>query len=182
MATHTADLRIQRRRVEHIQRLTAEIADRQQIVAHLMVTVFRACYYFFTLACLFAGLVGLIRGKHGVGLTWGAAGIVLVLLLVGFKVAKKIGSRVIRELRKELARDRPVEDAETVPVAEPVAEPVVEPATAPIAAATAEPAKPVGKPIAEPVIEPAMTMAANEAAGALPAGAQPGDPGTPPLP
>jgi hypothetical protein len=42
MAAHTAGLRIQRRRVEHIQQLMAEIADRQRIVAHLMTITFRA--------------------------------------------------------------------------------------------------------------------------------------------
>lgn len=123
MATHAAGLQIERRRVEHIRQLMGEIADRQHIAAHLLVVTARAGYYFLTLALLTAGVVGLADGRQYLVVTWGAAGVGLVLLWIGVKVSERVMSRVIRELRKELAKDRPVTAADTAPIAEPVAAP-----------------------------------------------------------
>jgi hypothetical protein len=107
MATHTADLRVQRRRVEHIRQMTAQIADREHVIVQLMTTVVRAGYYFFTLACLTAGLIGLVQNRHALAVTWGSTGVALVLLWVLLKAIQKVANRVIRELRKEFAKSRP---------------------------------------------------------------------------
>jgi hypothetical protein len=132
MAAHTAGLRIQRRRVEHIQQLMAEIADRQRIVAHLMTITFRAGYYFLTAACLTAGLIGLVSGRHYLATTWGAAGIILVLLWAGLKVAEWAGNRVVAELRKELAKGRSRRSAGAGSGAQPAAGDIAGSATAPL--------------------------------------------------
>lgn len=107
MAAHTAGLRIERRRVEHIRQLMGEIADRQHIAAHLLVITARAGYYFLALACLTAGFVGLADGRRHLVVTWGVAGVAMVLLWIGVKVAERVMSRVVRELREELAKPRP---------------------------------------------------------------------------
>jgi len=133
MATHSAGLRIERRRVEHIRQLMGEIADRQHIAAHLLVITARAGYYFLALACLTAGFVGLANGRRELVVTWGAAGLGLVLLWIGVKVAGRIMSRVVRELRQELVKARPGTAADAASGAEPVAEDT----TSPVAAAPA---------------------------------------------
>jgi hypothetical protein len=137
MATHTAGPQIQRRRVEHIQHLMAEIGEQEHIAAHLLARTVRAGYYFLTLACLTAGAIGLAQNRHYLAATWGIAGIVLLLLLLGFKGAQKVGGRVVRELRAEFEKGRrPDAAAEAAsatesssqqqPAAEPVAPPVAE--------------------------------------------------------
>lgn len=141
MAGQTAGLRIQRRRVEHIHQLMAEIADRQRIAAHLIGTTFRACYYFLTLACLTAGLVGLAEGRRYLVDTWGVAGVVLVVLWVGVKAGERVASRVALALGKELARGLPGKAADAAPGVEPGVEPAVgslrEPAVPPAVTRTA---------------------------------------------
>ncbi|MEY9934986.1 hypothetical protein ABH926_009657 [Catenulispora sp. GP43] len=131
MATHTADLRVQRRRVEHIRQMTAQIADREHIIVQLMTTVIRAGYYFLTLACLTAGLIGLVRNRHALAVTWGVAGIALVLLWVLVKVSQRVMNRVVRELRKEFAKSRPgravVPGTGTGPGTVPTIDPAIDP-------------------------------------------------------
>ena len=143
MAGQTAGLRIQRRRVEHIQQLMAEIADRQRIVAHLMTTGLRAGYYFLTLACLTAGLIGLANGRRSLVVTWGVAGVVLLVLWVGVKAAERVASRVMLELSKELAKGWTRKAAGPDPGAEPGVgtprEPAVPPAVTGMAGAGATP-------------------------------------------
>lgn len=115
MAGQTAGLRIQRRRVEHIQQLMAEIADRERIAVHLVSTTFRAGYYFLTLALLTAGVIGLADGRQYLVATWGAAGVVLALLWVLARVGERVGRRVVRELGEELAKVRPHEPPDAEP-------------------------------------------------------------------
>ncbi|NUR61694.1 MAG: hypothetical protein HOV87_23995 [Catenulispora sp.] len=130
MAAHTAGLRIERRRVEHIRQLMGEIADRQHIAAHLLVTTARAGYYFLALACITAGLVGLADGRDYLVRTWGAAGVGMVLLWIGLKVSERVMGRVVRELRRELARTQPGTAADAASSAEPVAEGTASPVAA----------------------------------------------------
>jgi hypothetical protein len=124
MVAHTAGLRIERRRVEHIRQLMGEIADRQHIVAHLLVLTGRAGYFFLTFACLTAGAVGLADGRDYLVYTWGAAGVGLAVSWIVVKLAEGVMRRVIRELRKEPAKAWPGTAADTVSSAEPVAVPV----------------------------------------------------------
>lgn len=102
MAAHTAGLRIPRRRVEHIQALTAEIGARERIIAHLLALVTRTTVYFFTVACLTAALITYINGKHTAAVVWGSVGLVLVVLLVGVKGGRLLLRRVIAALREEI--------------------------------------------------------------------------------
>lgn len=107
MAAHTAGLPVQRRRAEHIHQLTAEIAARERIIAHLLTTAVRAVVYFFTVACLTAALITYVNGKHSAALVWGGIGLALVMLLVGFRVARYVFHRAITALRTEMAEVLP---------------------------------------------------------------------------
>lgn len=90
------------RRVERISALAAQISAQEHIAVKLMVTVVRAFYTFFAVACLVAGLVFLLRGRHQAAAIWGGAGIVLSLIWVIAYVGNKVSRRAMRELRDEL--------------------------------------------------------------------------------
>mgnify|MGYP001104649217 CR=1 FL=1 len=81
----------------------AEIADRQHIAAHLLTITCRAAYYFFTLACLTAGAVGLIDGRRYLVTAWGSAGVGLVLLWLVVKGTERVTRRAVADVRRELA-------------------------------------------------------------------------------
>lgn len=116
MAAHTAGLRIPRRRVEHIQALTAEIGVQERIIAHLLALVTRTTVYFFTVACLTAALITYINGKHTAAVVWGGIGFALVVLLVGVKGGRVLFHRVVAALREEFAE---VESAQSRGVGRP---------------------------------------------------------------
>jgi len=103
MAAHTAGLRIPRRRVEHIQALTAEIGVQERIIAHLLALVTRTTVYFFTVACLTASLITYVNGKHTAAVVWGSIGLVLVMLVAGVKGGRLLLRRVVAALREEIA-------------------------------------------------------------------------------
>lgn len=90
------------RRVERISALAAQIAAQEHIAVKLMVSVVRAFYTFFAVACLVAGLVFLLRGRQEVAALWGGAGIVLSLGWVIAYAANKVSRRVVQQLLSEL--------------------------------------------------------------------------------
>lgn len=91
------------RRADRISALAAQIAVQEHIAVKLMVSVVRAFYTFLAVACLVAGLIFLLQGRHQVAAFWGGAGIVLSLIWVTVYGANKVSRRVVRELRSEIS-------------------------------------------------------------------------------
>jgi hypothetical protein len=91
------------RRVERISALATQIAAEEQIAVKLMISVVRAFFTFFAVACLVAGLVFLLRGRHEAAALWGGAGIVLSLGWVIVYAGAKISKRAIQQVRSELS-------------------------------------------------------------------------------
>jgi hypothetical protein len=103
MATPTAALPLRRSRIEHIHQLMAEIAAREHIAVHLLALMARATYYFFTLACLIAGIVTLADGRRNAAGGWGGAGLALLVILILARTAARLMRRAVRDLRAEIA-------------------------------------------------------------------------------
>jgi hypothetical protein len=137
MSAHTAGLRIPRRRVEHIQELTAEISARERVIVHLLVITTRATVYFFTFACLTAALITYINGKNSAALVWGGIGLSLVVLVAGVKGGALVLHRAIAAIREEIAEVHPGEAT-----AEESLKPAPDPAEPPAAGPIAAPAEP----------------------------------------
>lgn len=96
-----AGTRSPQKRVAHIEALLGEIGTQTQVASHLVKSVFRAFYDFLTVACLTAGVVMAINGRHRDAVIWGSLGVLLALGWASMKVAVKGVSRMMAVLRKE---------------------------------------------------------------------------------
>lgn len=123
MAAHTAGLRTPRRRVEHIQALTAEIGARERVIAHLLAVTTRTTIYFFTVACLTAALITYINGKDTAALVWGSVGLGLVVLVVGVKGGGLLLRKGVAMIREEIAEVPAGEARDEPPAAGPIGGP-----------------------------------------------------------
>lgn len=104
MAGQEAPERTPQDRVEHIKEMVGEIGTQQREVMHLVTLTFQALYLFFAFACLTAGVVAEVNGKHSTAVVWGALGIGLAAIWLFVKVLAKSMKKVVRALRDEMAR------------------------------------------------------------------------------
>jgi hypothetical protein len=103
MAAHTAGMRVQRKRVEHIQQMAHEIGVQEHTAVHLISLTVRATFYFFMAASLVAAAITYANGKTTAATIWGAIGIGLVLILIMEKVGSRVMKRMIAALKAEFA-------------------------------------------------------------------------------
>lgn len=104
MAEHAAPLRSPQKRVEHIKAMATEIGTQQREVMHLVILTFQALYLFFAFACLTAGVVAEVNGKHSTAVVWGAIGIVLAGIWLFVKVLSKSMKKFVRALKSEMQK------------------------------------------------------------------------------
>lgn len=107
MAGHAAELRITRKKAEHIQELLTEVSAQERTVVHLLSMMVRAVFSFFTIASLIVGLVTLIDGKDKVAAIWGGIGLALAVVWLGTKGASLGLARAKAYLREESSGEPP---------------------------------------------------------------------------